>query len=90
MTSKIFLSTIMHNRDIDLEKILTNTEQLLIHAETLEEAFGKLIVHRNYSNTRIIDLEDDKLLAYVEVDNDKNPIRYILLGEPDEILPRLE
>lgn len=88
MVEKIFICNII-SRDKNLEQTLIDTEIIVNYAESLEEAFGKLIVYKNYSNTRIIDLKEDRLLAQVEVE-DLNSIRYILIGLPTEILPRIE
>lgn len=86
--SKIFTCTIIHDREIELGQILINAEMLLIYAETLAEAFGKLIVHRNYSDISIINFIDDRsLLANVKKDDID---LYVLIGEPSEILPRVE
>lgn len=82
----IFICYIIQNGDI--EQVLINAEIVLIYADTLEEAFGKILVVRNYSNIVIIDLKENRLLAKVEIMNDTNPMRYILIGEPNDIFVR--
>lgn len=83
---EFFMCDIMVDKSEDKDKAdIIELEQILIKAESLKDAYDKLVKDNNFIATTIIEENDQMMFVDAEVDN-KYKYRHILIGRPSKII----